>query len=80
MQVTAPCLMMSRCQLVFPPASRAWLSLAMFLLQFLVPLLVTMAAYTAISHHLWGTANIGAATHQQQVATLHRCAFDLWFR
>ena len=42
----------------------------MFLIQFLIPLLVTMVAYTAISTHLWGAGHIGAATQQQQVRRL----------
>ena len=47
--------------------SRAWVSLVMFLVQFLAPLGVTMAAYILISYHLWGAGHIGAATLQQQL-------------
>ena len=42
----------------------------MFLIQFLIPLLVTMVAYSLISYHLWGAGHIGAATQQQQVRRL----------
>ena len=50
--------------------SRAWVSLVMFLVQFLAPLGVTMAAYILISYHLWGAGHIGAATQQQQLRRL----------
>lgn len=42
----------------------------MFLVQFLAPLGVTMAAYILISYHLWGAGHIGAATQQQQLRRL----------
>ena len=51
-------------------SSRAWVSLVMFLVQFLAPLGVTMAAYILISYHLWGAGHIGAATQQQQLRRL----------
>ena len=37
----------------------------MFLVQFLIPLLVTMVAYSMISYHLWGAGLVGVATQQQ---------------
>jgi len=64
------CRTLHRCQVGFPAGSRAWVSLAMFLLQFLIPLGVTVAAYGLISSHLWGSRHIGAATQQQQVRRL----------
>ena len=63
--VTA-CRTLHRCQLILPSSSRAVISLVMFLIQFLVPLVITMLAYSHISYHLWGSEHIGAATQQQQ--------------
>ena len=67
---TFTCTTLHRCQLVLSTNFRAWVSLIMFLIQFLIPLLVTMSAYSMISYHLWGAGHIGAATHQQQLRRL----------
>ena len=67
--VTA-CRTLHRCQLILPSSSRAVISLVMFLIQFLVPLVITMLAYSHISYHLWGSEHIGAATQQQQLRRL----------
>ena len=64
------CFMLTTSQLLLSTSSRAWVSLVMFLIQFLAPLGVTMAAYTLISYHLWGAGHIGAATQQQQLRRL----------
>ena len=57
-------------QLMMSSYSRAVISLVMFLIQFLIPLMITMLAYAHISYHLWGSEHIGAATQQQQLRRL----------
>ena len=50
-----PLNLLNSLQLMLPSYTRAVISLVMFLIQFLVPLLITMVAYTHISYHLWGS-------------------------
>ena len=69
-QIIIPLIQRNDFQLMLSTHSRAWVSLIMFLIQFLIPLMVTMFAYSLISYHLWGAGHIGAATQQQQLRRL----------
>lgn len=59
-----------RCQTEFPSPSldfRKWLTLATFLTQYLVPLLLTFVVYTFVSKRIWWRIKIGSSTQNQLI-------------